>query len=431
MGKVKFKQGTQEAYNGATKNSDTLYFVSVDGNKGKLYKGEQLIGRGDTLSETEIRSLVAGAVQYLGVVAKAEDLGKDMNQSTPAAVTVGKGDFYRVGTAFGDFKVGDLLIASKDNAGSTVGNYNRVIQEDYKGTVTSITAGSGLSGGPITSSGTISHADTSTLNGSTNNTGRNVIQNITVDGFGHVTAVSSFNATDTNTAHSHSAGKGLEATGTGGTSGDVKYSVKLKDDTNQATDAPAISATGTMKPVVLDKSGNLAYYDTDTNTNTAHNHEAGEGLTISGQGGISGTVKYTLAAAASSTLGGIKVGYATTGKNYKVQLDSSNNAFVNVPWTDNNTHYEAKNIIGTTATSVTDATTTNTNTYLNLIENGVKKSSHKIVGDGGTTVSYTVSDGLKISSIKYSFTGGDGKFTVTPSTGSASSVEVGPEWGAI
>lgn len=41
----------------------------------------------------------------------------------------------------------------------------------------------------------------------------------------------------------------------------------------------------------------------------------------------------------ATVLGGIKVGYTTSGKNYKVQLDSSGNAYVNVPWTDNNTAY--------------------------------------------------------------------------------------------
>lgn len=43
--------------------------------------------------------------------------------------------------------------------------------------------------------------------------------------------------------------------------------------------------------------------------------------------------------AAASTLGGVKVGYTTSGKNYKLQVDASGNAFVNVPWTDNNTTY--------------------------------------------------------------------------------------------
>ena len=41
----------------------------------------------------------------------------------------------------------------------------------------------------------------------------------------------------------------------------------------------------------------------------------------------------------ATVLGGIKVGYPTSGKNYKVQLDSSGNAYVNVPWTDTNTTY--------------------------------------------------------------------------------------------
>lgn len=45
----------------------------------------------------------------------------------------------------------------------------------------------------------------------------------------------------------------------------------------------------------------------------------------------------TYSAATSSALGLIKVGYTTSGKNYKVQLDTGNNAYVSVPWTDTNT----------------------------------------------------------------------------------------------
>lgn len=47
--------------------------------------------------------------------------------------------------------------------------------------------------------------------------------------------------------------------------------------------------------------------------------------------------KYTLPTATSSALGGIKLGYTDSGKNYKVQVDGSGNAYVNVPWTDTNT----------------------------------------------------------------------------------------------
>lgn len=48
---------------------------------------------------------------------------------------------------------------------------------------------------------------------------------------------------------------------------------------------------------------------------------------------------FTPPTSSATVLGGIKVGYTTSWKNYKVQLDSSGNAYVNVPWTDNNTTY--------------------------------------------------------------------------------------------
>lgn len=53
----------------------------------------------------------------------------------------------------------------------------------------------------------------------------------------------------------------------------------------------------------------------DTNTTYA----AGTGLTLSG------------------TTFNVNLGYTTAGKNYKVQADSSDNLYVNVPWTDTNT----------------------------------------------------------------------------------------------
>lgn len=48
---------------------------------------------------------------------------------------------------------------------------------------------------------------------------------------------------------------------------------------------------------------------------------------------------FTPPTSSATVLGGIKVGYTSSGKNYKVLLDSSGNAYVNVPWTDSNTTY--------------------------------------------------------------------------------------------
>lgn len=45
--------------------------------------------------------------------------------------------------------------------------------------------------------------------------------------------------------------------------------------------------------------------------------------------------------ATSTTLGLVRIGYPKSGKNYPVELNSSNQMYVNVPWTDNNTTYSA------------------------------------------------------------------------------------------
>lgn len=50
-----------------------------------------------------------------------------------------------------------------------------------------------------------------------------------------------------------------------------------------------------------------------------------------------GANKYVLPTATTAALGGIKTNYTTNGKNYKVQVDDSGNAYVNVPWTDTKT----------------------------------------------------------------------------------------------
>lgn len=52
------------------------------------------------------------------------------------------------------------------------------------------------------------------------------------------------------------------------------------------------------------------------------------------QSGIS-----SIPTATAQSLGGIKIGFTESGKNYPVELSSGGQAFVNVPWTDNNTTY--------------------------------------------------------------------------------------------
>ena len=50
---------------------------------------------------------------------------------------------------------------------------------------------------------------------------------------------------------------------------------------------------------------------------------------------------YKLPLASANTRGGIKSGYEQNGKNYPVQINDQEQAYVSVPWTDNNTTYAA------------------------------------------------------------------------------------------
>lgn len=105
-----------------------------------------------------------------------------------------------------------------------------------------------------------------------------------------------------------------------------------------------------------------------------------------GAGGIT-----SIPQASSSALGGIKIGYSDNGRNYAVELDSSNKAYVNVPWTDTNTIY---NVATTSA-------------------NGLMSSSDKSKLDGiqagadAVSFSRSLSSGTKIGTININGTNTD------------------------
>lgn len=104
----------------------------------------------------------------------------------------------------------------------------------------------------------------------------------------------------------------------------------------------------------------------------------------------------------ATVLGGIKVGYTTSGKNYKVQLDSSGNAYVNVPWTDNNTTYNEAT--ADTLGLVKIGYASNGKNYAVLLANG-KMYVNVPWTDNNTTYSQATSDKLGLVKIGYSANG--------------------------
>ena len=66
--------------------------------------------------------------------------------------------------------------------------------------------------------------------------------------------------------------------------------------------------------------------------------------------------------------------------------------------TNTDTHHTAKLIAGNSATATANAAASNGSAYLNIIENGAVRSSHKIVGSGGTTVTTDANGVITIKS---------------------------------
>lgn len=111
---------------------------------------------------------------------------------------------------------------------------------------------------------------------------------------------------------------------------------------------------------------------------------------------------FTPPTSSATVLGGIKVGYTTSGKNYKVQLDSSGNAYVNVPWTDNNTTYNEAT--ADTLGLVKIGYTSNGKNYAVLLANG-KMYVNVPWTDSNTTYTQATSDNLGLVKIGYSANG--------------------------
>ena len=149
-------------------------------------------------------SLVAGGVNGVGVGTTAVSL--KYAGATKLATVTGGVQITGNGTFSGDITVsgGDIILGGTgriqgvDTVSANTDAANKLYVDNAVGGVssgvTSVATGGGLTGGTITSTGTLSHADTSSQS-SVDNSGVTYIQDVSLDTYGHVTSLTSATAT--------------------------------------------------------------------------------------------------------------------------------------------------------------------------------------------------------------------------------------------
>lgn len=106
----------------------------------------------------------------------------------------------------------------------------------------------------------------------------------------------------------------------------------------------------------------------------------------------------TYSAATSSTYGLVKIGATgLASKNYAVQLNSSGQMYVSVPWTDTdtNTHYTTKLYAGASGTAANSAIS---NPYLKVTDDNAYRNQVRFIGAGATSISSDASGNITITS---------------------------------
>lgn len=116
--------------------------------------------------------------------------------------------------------------------------------------------------------------------------------------------------------------------------------IVVADDTDRFALTTATAQSGDT--VKVTSTGKMYLIKDESKLNSEDGYEpytASQASSVPWSGVTGKPSTFTPPTSSATVLGGIKVGYTTSGKNYKVQLDSSGNAYVNVPWTDTNTTY--------------------------------------------------------------------------------------------
>lgn len=180
--------------------------------------------------------------------------------------------------------------------------------------------------------------------------------------------------------------------------GDVKansFTGKLGTDTIGSATKPMYLSGGTPTECTY----TLAQNVTSASKLTDTTYSASTGLSLSKDN------KFSINAATSSTIGGVKIGSGITvdtGGTISLTKTNVTNALGYTPPTaDTNTHYTTGLIVGNSSSSTGNTAVTTNGVFLNLKDDNHIRNSHKIVGGGATTVTSDSGGTITISSTAY------------------------------
>lgn len=181
---------------------------------------------------------------------------------------------------------------------------------------------------------------------------------------------------------------------------------------------------GGATTVSSDANGVITISSTDTNTHAVTSVFGRTGAVTLTKSDVTTALGYTppttdtnttYSTATSSTLGLVKIGYTTSGKNYGVQL-SNGQMYVNVPWTDTNTTYSAATTSAAGLMSASDkskldgiTSSADSVSFSRSLTSGTKIGTITINGTGtdlycqtNTNTTYSAGTGLSLSGTKFS-----------------------------